>query len=229
MPMLQGIRLITFDLDDCLWPCRPVIRRAEQVVYDWLAEHAPRVTQEMTLEQMWAHRRAFMQAHPELVHDLTLVRLRTLQEVMARHGYPASLAEEATAVFREARNRVEPFPDVIPVLRALRERFLLVSVTNGNAQVEKTPLARLFHLDLTSAGVGAAKPDPAIFRAAARWAGVAPGEMLHLGDDPVRDVQAARQAGLRAAWVRRDPEAEWPLPESPPPWILPDLRPMAES
>ncbi len=226
MPMLQGIRLITFDLDDCLWPCRPVIRRAERVVYQWLAEHAPRVTQEMTLEQMWEHRRAFMQAHPELVHDLTLVRLYTLREVMARHGYPPSLAEQATAVFRQARNRVEPYPDVIPALRALRERFLLVSVTNGNAQVEKTPLAGLFHLDLTSAEVGAAKPDPAIFRAAARWAGVAPEEMLHLGDDPVRDVQAARRAGLRAAWVRRDPEADWPLPEPPPPWILPDLSPL---
>jgi putative hydrolase of the HAD superfamily len=165
-----------------------------------------------------------MQAHPELTHDLTLVRLRTLEEVMARHGYPQELAARATAVFRAARNRVEPWPDVIPALQRLRRRYRLVSVTNGNAEVDKTPLAGLFHLDLTSAQVGAAKPDPAIFHAAARWAGLAPSQILHLGDDPLRDVLAARRAGLRAAWVRRAPAVAWPLAEEPPPrWVLPDL------
>jgi len=226
--MLEGIRLITFDLDDCLWPCRPVIRRAERVVYGWLRQHAPRVTAEMSLEAMWEHRKAFMRAHPELVHDLTLVRLRTLQEVMARHGYPLALAEEATAVFREARNRVEPYEDVVPALEVLRERFLLVSVTNGNAQVERTPLAGLFHLNLTSAEVGAAKPDPAIFRAAAEWAGVEPAQMLHVGDDPERDVLAARRAGLREVWVQRNGQAAWPWLEHPPPrWVIRDLEPLA--
>ncbi len=226
--MLEGIRLITFDLDDCLWPCRPVIRRAERVVYDWLRQHAPRVTETMSLEAMWEHRKAFMRAHPELVHDLTLVRLRTLQEVMARHGYPLALAEEATAVFREARNQVEPYEDVVPALEVLRERFLLVSVTNGNAQVERTPLAGLFHLNLTSAEVGAAKPDPAIFRAAAGWAGVEPAQILHVGDDPERDVLAARKAGLREVWVQRNGEAAWPwLEHAPPRWVIRDLEPLA--
>lgn len=228
--MLQGIRLITFDLDDTLWPCRPVIRRAEQVVYEWLAEHAPRITRAMSLEAMSDHRRAFMRAHPELTHDPTLVRLRTLEELMARHGYPASLAGEATAVFRQARNQVTPFDDVIPALRVLRRRFLLVSVTNGNAQVEQTPLAGLFHLDLTSAQVGAAKPDPALFQAALDWAGVLSNKVLHVGDDPERDVLAARRAGIRELWLRRGPQTPWPFIEHPAPkWVLPSLTPLAEA
>lgn len=215
--MPAAIRLITFDLDDTLWPCRPVIRRAERVLYEWLQVHAPRVTDAMSLEAMWEHRKAFMGAHPELLHDLTLVRLRTLEEVMARHGYPALLAEEATAVFRAARNRVEPYPEVVPVLERLRENYLLVSVTNGNAQVEETPLKGLFHLNLTAAEVGAAKPDPAIFHAAAKWGGVAPQEMLHVGDDPERDVLAARRAGMAGVWVVREGEPVWPLLEHPAP------------
>lgn len=226
---MSAIRLITFDLDDTLWPCRPVIRRAERVVYQWLAQHAPRVTEAMSLEAMWDHRKAFMAAHPELIHDLTLVRLRTLEEVMDRFGYPRRLAAEATAVFRAARNQVEPWPDVIPALRRLRRRWRLVSVTNGNAQVEHTPLAGLFDLNLTSAEVGAAKPHPAIFEAAARWGGVTPDQMLHVGDDPERDVLAARRAGLEAVWVRRDHENPWPLLEHPPPrWILSDLEGLVE-
>ena len=220
--MPAAIRLITFDLDDTLWPCRPVIRRAERVLYEWLQVHAPRVTAAMSLEAMWEHRKAFMEAHPELLHDLTLVRLRTLEEVMARHGYPAVLAEEATSVFRAARNRVEPYPDVVPVLERLRENYLLVSVTNGNAQVEETPLKGLFHLNLTAAGVGAAKPDPAIFHAAAEWGRVAPQEMLHVGDDPERDVLAARNAGLQQVWVQREAPLPWPFLEHPPPALVMD-------
>ena len=227
--MFAGLRLVSFDLDDTLWPCKPVIRRAEAVLYQWLREHAPRVTEAMSPEAMREARSAFMREHPELVHDLTLVRLRTLEEAMARHGYPASLAEAATAVFRAARNQVEPWDDVVPVLERLRQDYLLVSVTNGNAQVEETPLRGLFHLNLTAAEVGAAKPDPAIFRAAAEWAGVAPEQMLHVGDDPERDVLAARRAGLHQAWIRRTADLVWPfLEHSPPELVFESLESLAE-
>ena len=215
--MSGSIRLITFDLDDTLWPCKPVIRRAERVVYQWLSERAPAITGAMSLEAMWEHRKAFMRDHPELIHDLTLVRLRTLEELMERFGYPLGLAEEATAVFRRARNQVTPYAEVLPALELLRRDYLLVSVTNGNAQVEQTPLRGLFHLDLTAAEVGAAKPDPALFHAAAEWAGVRPEEMLHVGDDPERDVLAARRAGLAEVWVVREGEPAWPFLEHPAP------------
>ncbi len=224
----DAIRLITFDLDDTLWPCKPVIRRAERVVYEWLQRHAPRVTEAMSLEAMREHRMAFMKAHPELLHDLTLVGLRTLEEVMSRHGYPAVLAEEATAVFRAARNRVEPYADVVPVLERLRESYWLVSVTNGNAQVEETSLKGLFHLNLTAAEVGAAKPDSAIFHAAAEWGGVKSREMLHVGDDPERDVLAARRAGMEQVWVRREGALPWPyLEHRPPALVMEELSPLA--
>ena len=32
--MFADIKVISFDLDDTLWPCRPVIQRAEQRLYD---------------------------------------------------------------------------------------------------------------------------------------------------------------------------------------------------
>jgi len=223
-----GVRLLSFDLDDTLWPCKPVIQRAERVVYDWLARHTPRITEALSLEAMWAQRKAFMAEHPELVHDLTEVRRRTLSALMVEFGYPVELAEEATGVFRQARNQVEPYPDVVPVLKKLRRRYLLVSVTNGNAQVEQTPLRGLFHLNLTSADVGRAKPHPALFEAAARWAGLAPEAMLHIGDDPERDILAARRAGLHQLWLTRRPGTPWPYLEHPPPPTLAHLGPLVE-
>lgn len=44
---------------------------------------------------------------------------------------------------------------------------------------------------------GIRKPDPEIFRRTLQVAGVAAGEAIHVGDDPVLDVEGARAAGMR--------------------------------
>lgn len=49
--------------------------------------------------------------------------------------------------------------------------------------------------------VGAAKPDPALFERALAQLGVAPNRAVVVGDHPKQDVEAARNAGLRAVDV----------------------------
>jgi putative hydrolase of the HAD superfamily len=51
---------------------------------------------------------------------------------------------------------------------------------------------------LLPADLGAAKPDPAFFAAAAAQLGVAPSESIYVGDDPELDLAAARRAGWTA-------------------------------
>ena len=41
----MSIECITFDLDDTLWDVEPVILRAEELFYQWLSQHCPRITQ----------------------------------------------------------------------------------------------------------------------------------------------------------------------------------------
>lgn len=60
---------------------------------------------------------------------------------------------------------------------------------------------------VTSAEVGAAKPDARIFRRALELAGVDADQAVHVGDSPDNDVTGARAAGLRAVLVTRDGEA----------------------
>ena len=57
---------------------------------------------------------------------------------------------------------------------------------------------------VTSAAVGARKPDPAIFAAALELAGCAPAEALHVGDTPDEDLAGARAAGIEAVLIDRD-------------------------
>jgi putative hydrolase of the HAD superfamily len=205
----EHVRLISFDLDDTLWPCAPVIRTAEQAAYDWLAQHAPRLTARFSLDRLREHRFELAKQQPHIAHDFTELRLRSLALLLDAEGYPAEMAEEASDLFRRMRNRVTPYDDVAAALERLRSRYTLVSVTNGNSQIEHTPLANSFDLSLTAACVGAAKPDPAIFHAASARCGVPLSAFLHVGDDPLRDVDAAARVGIATVWVNRD-RRDWP-------------------
>ena len=56
---------------------------------------------------------------------------------------------------------------------------------------------------VTSAEVGAAKPDPRPFLQGLALAGAAPEEAVHVGDSPENDVAGARAAGVRPLLVAR--------------------------
>jgi putative hydrolase of the HAD superfamily len=206
-------RVLSFDLDDTLWSCDDVIERAEQVVHGWLAQRHPHITDEFDRETMRQLRWQFAEQRPELAVDLTELRRVSLRWHAERAGYDArtsaALAEEGVSVFLDARHQVTPYADVRPVLERLAQHYPLVAVTNGNADVMRTELADLFDLALSAADVGAAKPDPAVFRAVCEARGIRAGDLVHVGDDPIRDVHAARAFGARAIWLNRDGQP-WP-------------------
>ena len=192
-----------------------------------MQRQTPKLTARYSLDDLRLHRRDVSRRRPQIAHDMTEVRLHSLTELMAVDGYGLDHARSATAVFREARNLVTPYPEVLAVLKQLRTRFMLVSVTNGNAEVSATPLRDCFDDCLTAAEVGAAKPDPTIFEVAAERAGVSLDEVAHVGDDPVRDIEAARRVGMRTVWVNRE-EAVWPEDVAPADHEIIDLTALVE-
>jgi putative hydrolase of the HAD superfamily len=96
------------------------------------------------------------------------------------------------------------------MLRALRRHFRLAIVSDtgfasGRAQdrlLEKDAARAFFSATIYSMDVGHAKPRPEIFAAAVETLGVAPSEILHIGDNERTDVRGALAAGFRA--VRLD-------------------------
>jgi putative hydrolase of the HAD superfamily len=59
---------------------------------------------------------------------------------------------------------------------------------------------------VTSAEVGAAKPEPRVFERALTLARAEPGEALHVGDKVDNDVEGAAAAGIRAVLLQREGE-----------------------
>jgi putative hydrolase of the HAD superfamily len=196
-------RAITLDLDDTLWPVGPTLVTAEQVLADWLSEHAPSTGARFDGDRRAAIRRGVLADHPGRAHDMSFLRHEMLRRAMVEAGDDPALADAAFAVFHDARQRVVFFVDVVPVLARWSTRYRLVAVSNGNADVGRVGLGAYFAGAVSAHEVGCAKPDPRIFLEACRVAGAAPSEVLHVGDDPLLDVIGAHRAGLRAAWIRR--------------------------
>ena len=101
----------------------------------------------------------------------------------------------------------ELYPDVIEVLEALRPRFELAVVSNFDGRLrmilEQLGVSQFFSHIFLSSELGADKPDPLIYQRALKLSGLAPDEVLHVGDDPVRDWQGAEAAGLSVFRLER--------------------------
>ena len=208
------IRCITFDLDDTLWACAPVIERAERASFDWLAEHYPRIAERYGLETLLKRRQGFFLQHPDLHHDITRLRKRWLASLSEEFGYGLDLVEPAFEVFWRERNRVELFDDVRDTLDAVQGSYRLGAITNGNADVHFIGIGYYFDFVITAAEAGAGKPDKSIFEAALKAAGTEAGEVVHVGDDPIRDIGGAQAVGMKTIWVNVDDE-DWGKGRSP--------------
>ena len=147
---------------------------------------------------------AFYRAHMHAARDaasLSELRERCATLVGEHLGVTCSVQTLLGAlVFR-------PFGEVREVLPALRARGTrLVIVSNWDVSlhevVGRAGLTPLVDGVVSSAAVGAAKPDPAPVRAGLAIAGVGPGEALMVGDSP-EDVEAARAAGVAALRLDR--------------------------
>ena len=206
---------ITLDLDDTLWPIAPVMERADLALQAWLQHNCPEVVEVLPIAAMRRLRDKVFAQHPELGHDFTALRMICLREALLPHGYGECEVEQAYEAFYAARNCVELYPEVGDALERLARRAPLVSLTNGNACLDRVGLAHLFRAQITARSFGSAKPDPAIFLAACTLAGSTPGETLHVGDHPEQDVLGALGAGLHAAWIDRE-GLGWTLGGTPP-------------
>lgn len=203
-------QLITFDLDDTLWDAGPVLARAEATQYAWLAAHLPRVTAVHSVESLQQRRRQLAREQPALAHDFTQLRLAALRELCAHHDYPETLAEAGIEVFLDARSRVELYAEVDAVLRDLATRHRLVAITNGNTDLERAGVAHYFEFALSPADTGTSKPDPRMFEHALARAGVPAQAALHVGDEPLYDVEGAHGARLSVVWINRQARS-WPV------------------
>jgi putative hydrolase of the HAD superfamily len=117
-----------------------------------------------------------------------------------------------------------PYPESEAMLRRLREMGTSVFVVS-NWDIELGNLlaglgwSGYFDGVIASAVVGVEKPQGAIFEEALRLAGISRDRVVHVGNDPITDIEGASEASIDTVLVDRRGTVEAPDAT----FVLPDL------
>ncbi|MEU9604343.1 HAD family hydrolase [Streptomyces sp. NPDC048057] len=138
-------------------------------------------------------------------------------------GVPADQAADLAVELDRATKSLtlEAFGDVRAALVAVRERGLTVAICSNwywdlDRAVERTGLADLVDVVVTSARAGARKPHPLVYDAVLDACGVAPERALFVGDMWAADVLGPLSRGMRAVHLHRpDPAVRGTAPPLP--------------
>lgn len=89
---------------------------------------------------------------------------------------------------------LRPAPEVLSMLRRLRQRYMLALITNGDSasqweKIHRSDMETLFDCILVSGDLPWEKPDPEIFYSACKYLGVEPRQCAIIGDKLESDIQ----------------------------------------
>jgi 2-haloacid dehalogenase len=204
MNTLNHVHTLTFD--------------AFGTILDLGGSHAPRLREflsskssNLTAEELWARWRyrqrieqyqdnQFCAGHYGYLDSSRRALIYTLRSTKLPFG------DENITRIMGGWQELNPFPDVLNGLQRLRSKFKLAVLSNG----ERDFLAHLvrnrirFDFDgvISAQDVGVFKPNPQVYRYAARKLNAEPGELLMVSSNSF-DVVGARVSGYRGAYVNR--------------------------
>ncbi len=116
----------------------------------------------------------------------------------------------------DRRISFNPFAEAVPVMEELRSMGLPIYIVSNwdvllHEVLEDLGWTHYFEDIIASAVVGVEKPERGIFDEALRVSGVSPDRVLHVGNDPVTDIEGASSLGIDAAFIDRKGDGEHPL------------------
>ncbi len=199
-PLANTVQVLAFDIFGTVVDWHGSIVREMQALYPavdadafataWRAGYAPAMAAVMRGERPWT-----------LIDALHRQILETL---LPRFGL-GHLDEAARAHLNRVWHRLQPWPDSVDGLRLLKQRYILVTLSNGNLDL-LTRMAKRAGLPwdavLSAEVFRAYKPDPATYLGVARTFDVPP-EAVMLVAAHHDDLAAARACGLRTAYIER--------------------------
>jgi 2-haloacid dehalogenase len=159
----------------------------------WRREYSP------AMEEVRSGRRPYVRL--DILHRENLVK------VLAHYGI-TGLSDTQIDELNLAWHRLDPWPDSVEGLHALKRKFIIAPLSNGNIRlmVDMAKRAGLpWDAILGAEVVKAYKPSPQVYTETADILGLAPAELClvaaHNGD-----LAAARKCGLSTAFIARPTE-----------------------
>ncbi|ABV85709.1 HAD-IA family hydrolase [Shewanella pealeana] len=200
----QAFEAISFDLDDTLYDNRPIIRRAEAEMQQFLHHAYPKSTK-WQFDDWRKLKLSLFRLYPELRHDTSLARLVMLEHGLKKLGYDEKLAKAGANAglehFVKHRSHFKVSDEVVELLTQLKQKYRLIGITNGNVDHQGIGLAEVFEFVLHPGQGYKQKPSSDMFALAAKKLDLPLSNILHVGDSGKSDVDGARRAGCQSVWL----------------------------
>jgi putative hydrolase of the HAD superfamily len=201
MRNLEGIRGVGFDLDGTLY-----------ANYHLHIRLIPFVIREFPLTLAWfkVRNRLHAQAARETPVSGDFYDTQAALVAAALGGESAVMRDKLDRLiyrgWEKAFARIRPFPGLAKTLAAFRAAGLRLGLLSDFPPARKLKLlglADFFDAAFSTESTGTLKPDSAPFRKLAGDMGLAPEEVLYVGNSPRYDIAGAKKAGMKAALIRR--------------------------
>ena len=206
MPDLRNITTITFDMDDTLWDFQSAMEYALAITLQRLRSILPGdPTAGLTVQRMMDIRDGVALEMGEGTVRQEEIRYAAMVKTLELLGSAdRGIADELFSIYMEARLAgAKPFDDVPGVLDALKNRYRLGIISNGNNTPQAVGLDDVFDFTVFAHDCGFPKPDPRIFEYALAIFGDEPQHVAHVGDSLPSDVQGANNHGMLSVWLNR--------------------------
>ena len=134
------------------------------------------------------------------------LHLQSLDQLLV--DFELQLGEEDRLDFNRAWHRLTPWPDSIPALNDLADRYILATLSNANVELARNMAVNAglpWHHYLGSEVAKTFKPMPEAYLASARGMDLSPEQCVMVAAHNY-DLAAARGHGFATAFVRRPTE-----------------------
>ena len=129
----KKIKLITFDLDDTVWPNQKVIVDAEKALWNFLLMKVPQLKNDLSEESINKIRVQLVEKDNSLKFDLTKFRKEVVKELLLKIGLDENEAiyysNESFNEFFKVRNKVQLYKDAKNVLGRLYRKTTIGSLS----------------------------------------------------------------------------------------------------
>lgn len=213
------LSLISFDLDDTLFPCGPVVQTANEAQMEYmnayLQGHGGDDNAVLTLPDFLDTTRSIRRSLNGDPITYSELRRRAIRQQLEQSSLaiPDAVVDKAFDVWlqqRQSSANDHLFSSAVPVLKTLRSTYPdthFLAITNGRGDPHEMPnIAPYFDLPTLSGedeSPPLRKPNPDIYRKAIQLVDdkkFNAGLWIHVGDCLVNDVAASADCGALAIW-----------------------------
>jgi len=232
--MSRELKAILFDIDDTLFPSSEFAEKARRSAVEAMVDAGldVDVDVEVAMEELRDVVAEFSSNYGSHFDQLVV----RLGEHLRPGVHRALVVAAGVRAYHDTKAHLKPFPDAVECLERLRRTNLVLGIlTNGLTIKQAEKLVRLGLQNSFSPGalfisedLGVAKPHQRIFHIACRSMGFEPGTVMYIGDNPVKDVDAAHDAGLVTCLRRGSGKHSLAVGAHAPDYEIPSLAEVCE-